>query len=58
MSGYRFQVDLQRAFLPHQEVLLLDPVIAVLRDDHVEVKYDQGENETHLAVCETKKAIS
>lgn len=53
LSDNRLQINLQRVFLPHKEVFLLNPVIRFLRDLKIKIKNDQGENQAHFTVCKT-----
>ena len=49
------QINPQRAFLPHKEVSLLNPVMGFLRDSKIKIKGNQGENQTHFTVCKTRQ---
>ena len=53
ISGDRLQVNAERGFLPHKEVLLLHPIFRFFGESKIEIEYDQGEDQAHFTVCKT-----
>lgn len=53
----RGQVDFQRAFLPHKEIPLLNPVTTFICDFHIKVENDQSKNQPHFTVSKANSTL-